>query len=187
LNEAIQELKETEFKDFYQEDKNKQYVQDCQLETDLEILIPDQYIANIAERLSLYKDLDNIETETALQQFEHMLTDRFGPIPKPTQALIQAIRLRWLAKAIGFEKLILKQQKLIGYFMTNSESDYFQSTTFGNILQYVQQHPGDVKLREKNDKLSLVFSNVKGIANAIQLLEAVYDDEPVEANSTKLK
>jgi transcription-repair coupling factor (superfamily II helicase) len=179
LNEAIQELKETEFKDFYKDEANKQYIQDCQIETDLEILIPDQYISNIAERLHLYKELDNIESEEALQQFEEMLTDRFGPIPAPTAALISAIQLRWLAKAIGFEKLILKQQKLIGYFMTNSASDYFQSTVFGNILAYVQHHPGDVKLREKNDKLSLVFSDVKGIQQAVALLQPLKEKEEV--------
>ena len=173
LNEAIQELKENEFKDLYQDEGEMKYVQDCQIETDLEILIPDDYISNIAERLHLYKELDNIESPEKLKQFENMLEDRFGPIPAPTKELIHAISLRSLAKEIGFEKLVLKQQKLIGYFVSNPESAYYQSTIFGNVLKYVQQNPDNVKMKERNDRLSLVFEQVKGIEHAIELLSPV--------------
>ena len=181
LNEAIQELKETEFKDFYKDEKEQTYIQDCQIETDLEILIPDDYVTNVAERLNLYKELDNLESEESLLRFENMLEDRFGPLPKPTQALIAAIRLRWVAKAIGMEKLVLKQQKLIGYFISNQESSYFQSTIFGGILAYVQHNPQNVKMKERNGRLSLVYSSVHGIQRAIELLTPLKGKEEVSA------
>ena len=179
LDEAIQELKETEFKDFYKDEPKGKYVLDCQIETDLEILIPDDYVSNIAERLELYKKLDSIETEEELMNFESMLSDRFGKIPPSTISLVNAIRLRWVAKDLGFEKIVLKQNKLIGYFITNQESDYFQSSIFGDILSFVQENPGNVKMREKNERLSLIFHEVKGIQHAIKLLKQMQTSEAV--------
>ena len=109
LQEAIDELKEKEFKDLYAEElKGRDYVRDCQLETDLEILIPDDYIINIAERLNIYRDLDNLENEENLAFYRKQLVDRFGEIPSATEDLFNAIRLRWIAKEIGLEKLVLK-------------------------------------------------------------------------------
>jgi transcription-repair coupling factor (superfamily II helicase) len=172
LNEAIQELKETEFKELYlEEDKN--FVEDCQIETDLEILIPDNYVSSIEERINLYKELDNLEKEEDLAAFEDQLLDRFGPVPRPTQEMIRAIRLRWIAKEIGLEKVVLKRNKLICYFITNQESPYYQSATFTRVLQFVQQNPHQCKMKEKNDKLSLVFEKVRTINGAIQLLEKI--------------
>ncbi len=178
MNEAIQELKETEFKDLYQQEEH--FVEDCQIETDLEILIPDEYVSNIAERINLYKELDNTETEDGLRQFEEQLIDRFGPIPQPTQEMIRAIRLRWIAKEIGLEKVVLKQQKLICYFVSNQESPYYQSATFTRVLQFVQQNPNRCKLKERKDRLSLVFENVKSIVQAIELLDGVLEKEMVK-------
>lgn len=178
LNEAIQELKETEFKDLYlEEDKN--FVDDCQIETDLEILIPDHYVSNIEERINLYKELDNLEKEEDLKAFEEQLIDRFGPVPRPTQEMIRAIRLRWVAKEIGLEKVVLKQNKLICYFISNQESPYYQSATFTRVLQFVQHNSHQCKMKEKNGKLSLVFERVRSINGAIELLSRVLEKEKV--------
>lgn len=172
LNEAIQELKETEFKHMYQ-DLQGAFVQDCQIETDLEIQIPDEYVSSIAERINLYKELDNLETENELEKFEEQLIDRFGPIPSATKEMIQAIRLRWIAKDIGIEKVVMKQNKLICYFVTNQDSPYYQSPVFTKVLQYVQQNPNKCKLKEHNNKLSLIFEHVSSIEKSIQLLEKI--------------
>lgn len=178
LNEAIQELKETEFKHMYQ-DLQGAFVQDCQIETDLEIQIPDEYVSSIAERINLYKELDNLETENELEKFEEQLIDRFGPIPSATKEMIQAIRLRWIAKAIGIEKVVMKQNKLICYFVTNQDSPYYQSPVFTKVLQYVQQNPNKCKLKEHNNKLSLIFEHVSSIEKSIQLLDKILLKEAI--------
>jgi transcription-repair coupling factor (superfamily II helicase) len=179
LDEAIQELKENEFKDLYHDENESEYefVKDTIIETDFELLIPDQYITNISERINLYKELDSIETEEALVAFENQLLDRFGKVPKQTKELIETIRLRWLAQEVGFEKLILKQGKFIGYFLTNEESPYYQSAAFTRVLNYVQKNQGTVALREKNKRLSLVFTNVKSIPSAIAAIEKLLVDK----------
>lgn len=172
LQEAIDELKENEFKELYAEElKTKNFIKDCQIETDFEILIPDDYITNIAERLSIYKELDELENIESLETYKNQLIDRFGKIPYATEQLFKAIQLRWVAKEIGFEKLVLKQKKLIGYFISNPDSPYFQSTRFTNVLNFVQQNQRTCKMKEKNDKLSLVFENVSSIHQAIELIE----------------
>lgn len=171
LQEAIDELKETEFKNLYAEElKNKDYVKDCQLETDFEIMIPDDYITNIGERLNIYRDLDNVESEEQLDEIKESLIDRFGEIPKPTQELFNAIKLRWLAKEIGLEKLVLKQQKMIGYFISNQESPYYQSDRFSHVLKFIQNNPTACKMKERNEKLSLVYEGVENVVKAIELL-----------------
>ena len=172
LNEAIQELKETEFKEMYDELQTA-FVHDCQIETDLEILIPDDYVSNIAERINLYKELDNYETEEELANFEKELIDRFGPVPEPTKEMIQALRLRWVGKAVGIEKLVLKQNKLICYFIANQDSLYYQSPLFTKVLNFVQKNQNLCTLKERNNRLSLVFENVKTIVKALDLLGRV--------------
>ena len=172
LNEAIQELKETEFKDMYDELQTA-FVHDCQIETDMEILIPDDYVSNIAERINLYKELDNYETEEELADFEKELIDRFGPVPESTKELIQALRLRWVGKAIGVEKLVLKQNKLICYFISNQDSLYYQSPLFTKVLKFVQKNPNLCTLKERNGRLSLVFDHVKTIVKALNLMGRV--------------
>ncbi len=174
LNEAIQELKETEFKDLYQ-NEGEHFVDDCQIETDLEIQIPDDYVSNIAERINLYKELDSLEKEEELRAFEEHLIDRFGPIPVATQEMIRAIRLRWIAKEIGLEKVVLKQNKMICYFVSNEDSPYYQSPIFSQVLKYVQTHSGLCKLKERKDRLSLVYEQVKSVNKAIELLDEILE------------
>lgn len=182
LQEAIEELKENDFKELYAEElQNKPFVTDCQIETDFEVLIPDDYITNIAERLVVYKELDEIETAEALESYRAQLIDRFGKIPLATEHLFKVIQLRWLAKNIGFEKLVLKQHKLIGYFIQNQQSPYYQSARFTHVLNFVQQHPRACKMKEKNNKLSLVFENVTAIHQAIAVVEPLCIQPAVSA------
>lgn len=170
LNEAIAELKQSEFKELYEKSSEDIYVKDCQIETDLELLIPDKYISNINERLSLYKELDNIDNEQELQKFRQNLNDRFGPVPEQTLDLINTIRLRWLASKIGFEKLIIKSGKLVGHFIRNQESQYFQSEQFARILQFLQENPYNSQMKEQNGKLSLVIDDIHSIEESIVML-----------------
>lgn len=170
LDEAMQELKETDFKGLFPVDEKHKFVSDCQIDTDLEILIPTDYVENTTERLSLYKDLDDIEQEEKLMAFESQLRDRFGPVPLQVLELMDTVRLRWKAKALGFEKIILKNNSLKGYFVSNSNSAFFNSPAFSNVLQYVQSHPSRCKMKEDKGKLSLSFSKIASIANANVLL-----------------
>jgi len=171
LDEAIMELKENEFKDVFKDEKHVEFVKECLIETDLEILVPDHYITNITERLSLYKELDNIQSEEVLLEFQKKLIDRFGPVPKQTAELLNAIRLRWLAKKIGFEKIILKNKKLTGYFISKQDSPYYQSEKFTQVLKFVQQNPSLCRMREAKDKLTLTFFNVETVEHALKLCQ----------------
>lgn len=175
LNEAIQELKETEFADLFEKElqDREHFVDETAIETDLEVLIPDSYISNIAERLSIYKDLDAATTEEELQQYEKIMVDKFGPVPEPTQELFDIIRLRWLCNEMNFEKVMLKQNKLICYFISKPNSPYYQSEQFTSLLTYIQTHPDLGSMREKNEKLSIVFPGVKSIRKAVEILEPI--------------
>jgi transcription-repair coupling factor (superfamily II helicase) len=172
LDEALFELKQKEFKELYQDEKNinQEFVRDCQIETDLEVLIPDSYISNISERLVLYKELDSIETEESLLTFQNMLIDRFGPIPIQAQELMNALRLRRMATKLGFEKIVLKEKQLKGYFVSNPESDYYQSPMFTNILNFVKEHSRFCTLKESGKKLMLIISNISKVSEAMNKL-----------------
>ena len=172
LDEALLELKENDFKELFIKETTKSYVRDCVIETDLEILIPDHYITNITERLNLYKELDSIETEENLVRFRERMIDRFGPMPEQTESLLQTIRLRWLARTMGFEKLVLRNQRLTAYFINNSGSAYFQSSRFNSILEYLKTNPADCKMKEEKDKLFMTFRDVPDIGEALAKLEA---------------
>jgi len=174
LNEAITELKETEFKDLYSNDTSDSFfVDECQIDTDMEILIPDEYVNAISERLKLYKDLNSVENEEELQTFEEHLIDRFGPVPPQAKKLMHSIRLRWIAKELGFEKITLKAYKMITYFVANSQSSFFESESFKQILNFIQANPKACQMKERNNKLSLVFENVDSIESAIMNLKAI--------------
>jgi transcription-repair coupling factor (superfamily II helicase) len=178
MNEAIEELKENEFKDLYPEENNidtKEYVKDLQIDADFELLFPDEYINNVSERLVLYNELGAIKDEAGLQEFERKLIDRFGPLPKQATALLNSIRIKWIATRVGIEKLVLKQGKMIGYFVSDQQSDYYQSSKFRNVLQFVQKQSSLCKMKEKQTvnglRLLLTFENVKSIKKALELME----------------
>jgi transcription-repair coupling factor (superfamily II helicase) len=146
------------------------WVRDCVIDTDMAILIPDDYVNNITDRLGLYRELDDTENENELIVFEKNLIDRFGPLPKEATELLNTIRLRWIAKEIGFERLILKNKKLTGYFISSPNSPYFQSDIFGKVLQYVQTHGKDCRMTQKGEKLMLSFENVVSVGDGIKWL-----------------
>jgi transcription-repair coupling factor (superfamily II helicase) len=175
LEEAVIELKETEFQDLFKDDlaKNRQYVRDAEIDTDIEMLIPDQYVSNIQERLSLYTSLDGIENEAEIDQFTNMLIDRFGPIPDVVHELFSGLRLRWLCKQLGFERLSLKAGKLRCYFVGNAQSSYFESKTFQAIMAFVGTE-GVAKgfsLKQSQSFLILIRENVKTLQGAMNLLQ----------------
>lgn len=146
---------------------------DCQIDTDLEILIPDSYVSNISERLSLYKDLDNLEKEEDLRRFAASLEDRFGPLPDPTRDLIATVSLRRCAKQLGLERVNLKQGRMSVVFAAQDDTGYYQSGIFEKILSYVQDHPQDCRLQEMKSKLGMVVENVEGVAQARELLQSL--------------
>ncbi|WP_374707781.1 transcription-repair coupling factor [Flavobacterium sp. J372] len=181
MNEAIEELKENEFKDLYdeEEDAKKEYVKDIQIDSDFELLFPDDYINNITERLNLYNELATVKDEAGLTAFEQKLADRFGPLPKQAQALLTSMRIKWAATKMGIEKLVLKQGKMVGYFVGDQQSDYYQSGSFRQVLTFVQKYQSLSKMKEKQTKnglrLLLTFENVKSLSKALELLEKVFE------------
>ncbi len=182
LDEAIQELKETEFKELFENDfkqKVKALVTDCSIETDLEILIPDNYVSNISERLSLYTQLDNIKNEEELAAFEKSITDRFGPVPESVVDLIKSVRLRWLGIQLGFERISLKKDALKCYFPPSEREDYFKSDTFGHILTYVQLHAKKCRMKDIKNRLILIISDIEEIDSAIKELQMITKESEV--------
>ena len=181
LDEAIQELKETEFKSLFAHELSiKPLLEECIIETDLELLIPENYVGNITERLGLYTQLDDFKTKEQLAEFEKNLSDRFGPIPKSVRQLMRSVELRWLAVGLGFEKLILKDNNLRGYFISKPNSEFFQTDTFGAVLDFVKLNSGLCVLKEVGQKLMLKFEGVKNIEKGIEML-AMVGKENVEA------
>ncbi|HEX9651392.1 MAG TPA: transcription-repair coupling factor [Cyclobacteriaceae bacterium] len=172
LDETIQELKETEFKDlFIKPNQNLQYlVQDCIIETDLEVLIPDFYVENISERLSLYSKLDNIKTEDELKAFTDSISDRFGKLPDSVGELIETVKLRWLGESLGFEKIVLKNSELKCHFISPNKETYFQSDTFGKIIDFVQSHSSKCKLLDRKNRLVLTITDIPSVHAAIDFL-----------------
>lgn len=177
MNEAIEELKENEFKELYADENHgdKEYVKDMQLDTDFELLFPDEYINNISERLNLYNELSLIKTEDELQKYEAKLIDRFGPLPKPAISLLNSIKIKWIAAQLGIEKLVLKQGKMIGYFVSDHESDFYTSDQFRKVIQFVQKQSNLCQMKEKQTagglKLLITFDQVKSIRKALELME----------------
>jgi len=172
LDEAILELKETDFSGLYDEKQPEklEFVRECLIETDLEIMLPDSYVTNITERLSLYKELDGINQEDELLKFQEKLIDRFGPIPLPSQELLNTIRLRRMARALGFEKISLRNGVMNATFVTNKESPFYQSQIFSVVLQFIQVYQKTCRMKEINDRLSLTFREVNTVSSAIQAL-----------------
>ncbi|MEZ5069027.1 MAG: TRCF domain-containing protein, partial [Bacteroidia bacterium] len=171
LDEALIELRETDFKGLFPDDDKKPIVSDCQIETDLEILIPTGYVENIVERLNLYKELDDIVTEEKLTAFENQLRDRFGPVPKQVKELMETVKLRWKARSMGFEKLILKNGQLKGYLVSNPDSRLYKSDLFMQIINFVKNNPSRCRMKEVNNKLSITFYKMDSVAAGNKLFE----------------
>lgn len=184
LAEAIDELKQGEFKELYdKEQEKKDYVDETMIDTDLEILIPDSYVNKVEERLRLYQSLDSLETPEELYNFEQELIDRFGPAPDEVYELLNSVRLRWLGKEIGFEKIVLKQGRLIGYFISDQNSPYFQSPKFQRVLHFLKDQP-KAQMKERNNKLYLSFGEVTSVDEGIKLLEPIFGKKQLtETNS----
>lgn len=179
LNEAILELKENEFKDVFDKyesptvKEERKYITDCQIDTDLEILFPESYIESISERIRLYRELDNASGEAELTSFATMLADRFGPVPDQTLALMDVVRLRWMAIKLGIEKIVIRNKKMICYFISDQDSSYYQSSIFSKVLNFVQREARKVQMKEEKNKLSLSINHVNSIEKAIGVLNNV--------------
>ncbi len=178
LNEAIEELKENEFKDLYHKDENiedKTFVKDTQIDADFELLFPDDYINNISERLNLYTQLNSVKTEEELLKYEAHLVDRFGELPTQAIDLLNSVRIKWIASKIGLEKVVMKQGKLIGYFIADQQSGFYQTQAFTRVLQYVQTHSHTCTMKEKKTRsglrLLLTFEKITSVDRALKVLE----------------
>ena len=171
LDEAVQELKDDEFGELFAGDKNRKYVNFTQIDTDLEVMIPDEYVTNIGERYNLYNEIVKLQNEEQLAAFEKELEDRFGPIPKPVFELFNTLRLQWYGKMIGFEKISFKNKTLKAYFVNNPKSSYFDSDEFGRVLNFVQAHASITNIKEVKGQLRLAISNVNNITYALNLLK----------------
>ena len=179
LQEAIVELKENEFKGLYPTDENapKEYVKEVQIDTDFEILFPDDYVNSVTERLSLYNKLGTLTEEKELVEFESQITDRFGEYPTQVQDLLDSVRIKWLAKELGLEKVILKQKRMIGYFVSDQQSGFYQTPAFTKMLQYVQKNSKSCVMKEKKTKnglrLLITFIRIDSVNTALKILQKI--------------
>jgi transcription-repair coupling factor (superfamily II helicase) len=203
LNEAMLELRDEEFPELFADNTSKQneedtqeenqsktdvvhqskqilpkqvnsvFVSDCQVDTDLELLFPDDYIRNVSERVKLYRELDNIESEDKLLNFEQQLMDRFGPLPEPTTELLNVVRLRWMAKQLGFEKVMIKNSRLYVFFVANQQSLYYKSAVFEKVIRFIQSNPRTFQMKETKEKLSMTVENITTVRKAMDLFQKV--------------
>lgn len=175
LDEAIRELKSTDFKDVFaaEMDRKQDYVSDCTIDTDLEILIPDTYVESITERLSLYTQIDNVKDNEELEKYTLQLIDRFGPLPVQVVDMLTAIRCRKVARELGFEKLILKNEQLRLYFISNPESPYFESEVFNKIMDYIQTRTNNAKLKQVGKNFMLLADKMKSMVQIETFLLAM--------------
>jgi len=179
LNEAIEELKESDFKTLYNQKgtPQKDFVREVQIDTDFEILFPDDYINVITERLNLYRELNTLKIEENILEFEQRLIDRFGEFPVQVVDLLDSVRLKWLAKSLGLERVILKNKRLLGYFVADQKSAFYQSPSFTKVLQYVQNHPKDCVIKEKETRqglrLLITFIKIDSVQKALKTLQNI--------------
>ena len=171
LNEAVHELKDEEFSELFADEIAKEnstvnYVTDCLIDTDLELMFPSEYVENVSERIALYRELDSTLDEASLVAFEQRLEDRFGKLPDASRSLLLVVRLRWLAMRYGVEKLKVKNDNMIISLVSNPMSLYYQSDYFGKILRFMTNHPRQCKLREQNGRRSVVFGGIRTIEQA---------------------
>ena len=182
LKEAVRELKNDEFQDLFKEQAKEQgstptdasmYVDDCTVETDLDMFFPDSFVPDGSERILLYRELDSMEREADIQRFRERLQDRFGKIPTPAEELIRLVTLRRMGRELGIEKIFLKAGRMSLFFVSNPDSPYYEGPAFGAILAYAAQNPMTCRLREEGTKRSLQVSDVKDIDSAIGILRAI--------------
>ncbi|MDE6651917.1 MAG: transcription-repair coupling factor, partial [Paramuribaculum sp.] len=176
LQEAVTELRTEEFagQPAQTPEEEQDFVADCVIESDLELLLPSRYVPQESERITLYQELDSIERELDLQAFKSRLIDRFGNIPPETAELLRIPRLRRLARKLGIEKVVLKQEKMYIYFVDDSNKAYYQSPMFGKILHYLQDNPRRCQIREKNGRRSFAISDVKKVEDAVAILDTIH-------------
>lgn len=190
LNEAMIELRESGlYENIHEpikepkpatEEKEKSYAIDFQIDTDLEIMFPDEYVSNISERIRLYKELNEISNEEALLKFESKLIDMFGPVPKPAAALMDIVRLKWIAVRLGIEKLLLKNSLLIAYFVSDPDSSFYRTSLFVSIMNYVNRHQKHMSVKQKESKLSLTIKGIESVKSACNVLRNIKEDTQKE-------
>lgn len=181
LSEAVTELKNEEFADLYAEEikageekiSGEEFVDECTVESDLELLFPNEYIPSSSERMLLYRELDKLELDRDVEAFKARLVDRFGKIPPEGEELIRIVPLRRLAKRLGIEKVILKAGRMTLYFVSNLESPYYQSMAFGKIIDYMSKYPRNCNLREQNGKRSMVIKEIGDVVSAVRILQEI--------------
>jgi transcription-repair coupling factor (superfamily II helicase) len=189
LNEAMIELRESELTEPSREadtntitekdDQKRTYVSDFQIDTDLEIMFPDEYVSNISERIRLYKELNEINSDESLLLFEKKLVDRFGNIPPPAEALLDIVRIKWIAVKIGIEKIVLKNNLLIANFVSDHTSHFYRSALFVSIMNYVNRKQKQMNMKQKASKLSLTVSDVTSVKSAIRILNDILSNYKV--------
>ncbi len=179
LAEAIDELKEKEFKELYSgtEHELKDFVKETVIDTDFELLFPDDYVNNITERLNLYTKLNELKTKAELQKFETELIDRFGELPEQAIDLLNSVRIKWIAISMGLERVVMKQGKLVGYFVADQQSSFYQSDSFSKVLNFVKTNTDIVKMKEKKTRnglrLIITFDKIDSINKAFSILHHI--------------
>jgi len=179
LQEAIVELKENEFKDLYPEDENtiKAFVKEVIIDTDFEILFPDDYVNSVNERLSLYNKLGSLTNEEELVTFGTELVDRFGAMPTQVIDLFDSVRIKWLAKDFGLEKVILKKKRMMGYFVSDQQSEFYSTEAFTKMLHYVKKNSKSCVMKEKQTKkglrLLITFIKIDTVSTALKVLQRI--------------
>ncbi len=181
LDEAVRELKEEEFKDLFADKRKKEekgdtpksYVSDFSADTDMEIMFPDEYVSSISERIRLYKELNDLKNNTELTAFESRLTDRFGPLPEPAASLLDLVRLKWIATEIGIEKISLKNNSMVAWFVSNPQSPYYSTSMFVSVMNYVNSKRGRIAVKQTENRLSFSVKDIKSVSSAIKLFNDI--------------
>ena len=184
LTQAVTELKNDEFQDLYAEQiaqgeaiSGDDFVDDCAVESDLEMYFPDNYVPGSSERMLLYRELDNIERDEELEAYRQRLIDRFGPVPRQGEELMLVVPLRRVGRRLGCEKIILRQGRMQMQFVSNTQSAFYQSAAFGRVINYIGYHPRRCNLKEKNGKRSMVVSQVASVKEAVEILKEINEEK----------
>ena len=191
LAEAVQELREEELTGIFSEKSSPErtdrswggtYVSDCQIETDLEIMFPDEYVTNISERIRLYKELNEISEEEQLKLFERNLIDRFGPLPGPAAELFEVVRLRRCAMRLAIERIILKNNLFICHFISDPSSPFYTGKLFMSVITYVSRHPGKISVKHTDTRFTITVKAISNIRSASETLTRILEFHSASAN-----